>query len=189
MKTKRMTIRVDRHELRYAVPSPVWRQGEYRWKPELIEGLTADQQFESLGMWNRDSQSGQVFVVTSDNQLKADYFAALLCELHQKQNRHATILWLTMWDEKLDRYTAQFRPAVPAAKEIEPTMLVLNGLGLGSTDVQVEKARDVIARWPLVPTVIVGVGTHIDPITFGRFMMIPVHRAVHINPYRERLDV
>jgi hypothetical protein len=188
--TKCMTIRCDRHALRYAVPSPVWRQSEFRWKPEDLKGLTADQQFQSLGMWNRNSQTAQTFVVTSHDVLKAEYFAAMLVEMHMRQNRHSNVLWLPIYDDKLDRYTAQFRDAVPRAKrEIEPTLIVLSNLQLESTNVQVEKARDVMARWPSIPTVIVGTSKHIDPITFAHYMLMPMHRAVHINPYRELIDV
>lgn len=190
MTTKRMTIRVDRHLLRYAVPGSVFRQSEFSWKPEDVNGLSADTQFESLGHWNRDSQSRQTFIVTSDNDLKANYFAALLVELHVKQNRHSQTLWLPIYDDELDRYTAQFRDAVPKRqRQLEPTVIVLTGYTIDSTNVQVEKGRDVMARWPLVPTVIVATSKLIDPILLAHYMMVPMHRAAHINPDRARIDV
>jgi hypothetical protein len=189
--TKRMAIRCDRQLLRYAVPSPVWRQGVFRWKPEDLDGLDAQTQFESVGLWNRDSQSMQIFIVTSHDVLKAEFFAAMLVGMHMRQNRHSNVQWLPIYDSGLDRYTAEFRPAVPIKKqvELEPSLLVLTNLSTESTNVQVEKARDVIARWPSVPTIIVGSARRITPIKLANSLMVSMHRAAHINPYRELIDV
>jgi len=188
---KGMQVKCDRHFLRYAVPSPVWRQSEFRWYPTEIDGLTLESQIHSVGLWNLNPINAQTFVVTASDILRAEYFAAMLVEAHVRQNRHANVQWLPIYHDELDRSTGEFRHAVPLRKqqELDPTLLVLSNLGLESSDVQVEKARDVMARWPSCPVILIGAGKHIGPKAFAKYMLVAMHRAVHVNYKRGQIDV
>lgn len=181
---------VDHLVVRHQVPGHVWRQGEFKWKMHDVNGLTVDQQMKSIDDWIADNVSSQHFLVTSYSELKANYFAARLVEIHLHQNRHAEVMWVPIYDSPVDEHYGHFRDATTVKqRETEPTLLVLSGLDQKSTNVQVEKARDVLARWPTVPTVITAHGRDIDPIQLAHYLMVPAHRAVHINPYREDVNV
>ena len=54
---------------------------------------------------------------------------------------------------------------------------------------QVEKARDVMNRFPSTPVILAAASKFIDPLDFAKHMMISLHRAVHLNPIRSQLDV
>jgi len=183
-------VSVDQKFVRHQVPGHVWRQAEFSWQPRDVNGLTADQQTQSIHDWIKNSRASQHFIVTSYSELKANYFAARLVEIHLKADRHAQVLWTPIYDSTLAEHTGHFRDALDQKqRESEPTLLVISGLDQKSTNVQVEKARDVVARWPQVPVIFTGHGRDIDPIQFAHYLMVPAHRAVHINPYREDVNV
>jgi hypothetical protein len=183
----KVSIRVDRQVVKYAVPSSVFRQSQFKWVPQDVCGLTRDQQLKSLTNWiNGRSIGPQVFVITSYEQLRAEYAAAYLVESHINHNPYHDVLWYSAYDEPLDRYTAEF--TVPAKKrENVPTLIICTNLGLQTTRTQFEKVRDLWARWPQVPLVVAGYGR--NPVELANELCMPLHGGLHINPIHEVLDV
>lgn len=181
-------VRVDRKSLRYAVPGSVFRQSEFKWRPQDVENLTAAQQITSLQLWGMPGGAThpQVFIITSYEQLRAEYAAAWLVERHVEQKPDHDVIWCPLYDDPLDRYTAQFE--VPARKKKDPpSLIVVTNLGLQATGIQLEKVRELWHRWPSSPLIVCGYGR--SPLELAKAACIPVHRAIHINPSREVLEV
>jgi len=181
-------VRVDRRALRYAVPGSVFRQSEFKWRPQDVPGLTAERQVDTLTNWGRPGGAlhANVVIITAYEQLRSEYAAAWLVEQHMQQNPQHDVLWFASYHDELERYTAEFK--VPAKKrEDPPTLIVVTNLGLQATSIQLEKVRELWHRWPGTPIIVSGYGR--TPMELAKAACMPVYGAIHINPTREVLEV
>jgi len=103
-----------------------------------------------------------------------------------KQNPQHDVLWFASYHDELKRYTAEFE--VPAKRrEDPPTLTVVTNLGAQSTNVQLEKVRELWHRWPGTPIIVCGYGW--QPLQLAKATCMPVYGAIHINPTRENFEV
>ena len=114
-----------------------------------------------------------VYIVCGNpDDSKAKYFAAHLALAHKQKYAHrADIHWEPVFggfDNPMLR------------KEIEPTMLILSNLAENSTNVKLEKAKDLIEKYPNIPRVVVCSGE--DPISFAATKLyVPAHGIAYFS--------
>lgn len=176
---------VDRHAMRHVVPGPVFRQGVFKWRPSDKDGDDAAIQLQGLADWRSNPHGPVRFMVTAWDQFHADYVAAWLVNQHIDHGPHHEVLWLSMWDDKPDRYTGAVPGPVPRAKrEIEPTLVVATGIGVKASRVQKDKVRDLHERYPTVPLIVAGFGLAYSPRKLAADLLLPLHRMLYILPLR-----
>ena len=165
MKKLRIAI-PDKKPLAGIVHGSVWRQGEFYWEPNafVLEHPSLEQkiieasfQTKSFRMFKSKPTRPMVYVVAGNpDDSKAKLFAAYLASIHKEALQYrADIIWEPIFggfDNPLMR------------KDVEPTMLILSNLAENSTNVKLEKAKDLLERWPNIPRVVVVAGE--DPISF-----------------------
>lgn len=172
----KIKIKVNHHALEGIVHGSVWRQPPFLWEPVSfavesfkLETRLIDEsvQFESLEAFKTNPNDPLIYMVAGNpDDSKAKYFAAFLCAIHKEFARHReNIIWENItggWDNPLLK------------KEIEPSMLVISGLAENSTPVKLEKARDLVEKFPNVPRIVVCAGE--DPLSFAQVKLhIPCH--------------
>lgn len=172
----------DKKALAGIVHGSVWRQGDFRWEPSsfVIESprlenriIEASKQRESYDNFVLNPTRPMVYVVCGNpDDSKAKYFAAHLAFHHIKKLGHrADIHWEPLFggfENSLIR------------KDVEPTMIIISNLAENSTTVKLEKARDIIERFPNVPRVVVCCGE--DPISFASTKLyVPAHGIAYFS--------
>jgi hypothetical protein len=172
----------DKRVLSGVVHGSVWRQGDFRWEPSafVIESprldnkiVEASVQVDSYNMFVESPNAPMVYVVCGNpDDSKAKYFAAHLAYLHHKKFEHrADIHWEAIF--------GGFENAL-IKKDIEPTMLILSNLAENSTSVKIEKARDLIERFPNIPRIVVCCGE--DPMSFASTKLYtPAHGIAYFS--------
>jgi hypothetical protein len=172
----------DRKVLAGIVHGSVWRQGDFVWEPDsfVVESdrlenriIEASVQESSLEAFGRDPSTPMIYVVAGNpDDSKAKYFAAYLAYIHKcKYEYRSDIIWEPVFggfDNPLLR------------KDVEPSMLILSNLSENSTAVKIEKAKDLIERWPNIPRVVVCAGE--DPISFASTRLhVPAHGIAYFG--------
>ena len=172
----------DKKSLSGIVHGSVWRQGDFKWEPSafVIESprldnriVEGDVQRNSYEAFKADPVRPMVYVVCGNpDDSKAKYFAAHLALQHKAKLEHrADIHWEPVFggfDNPLLR------------KDVEPTMLILSNLAENSTSVKLEKARDLIERFPNIPRIVVCCGE--DPISFASTKLyVPAHGIAYFS--------
>ena len=158
--------------LRAIVPGHVWKQGAFKWDPlpfgpeseKLNERIIEPKvQNSSLLAFLEDVREPVVYGVSGNpDDAKAKLFAAWLVNAHiEALGNAANVVWHTVYggfDNPL------LREYDPVDGKSDPTMLVLTNLTPASTNVKLEKARDLIERFCDIPRIIVSAGE--DPLSF-----------------------
>jgi len=172
----------DKKVLSGVVHGSVWRQGDFRWEPSafVIESprldnkiVEASVQVESYERFVEAPNLPMVYMVCGNpDDSKAKYFAAHLASLHHKKFGHrADIHWEAIF--------GGFENAL-LKKDVEPTMLILSNLAENSTSVKIEKARDLIERFPNIPRIVVCCGE--DPMSFASTKLYtPAHGIAYFS--------
>ena len=162
----KVRIKVDRKVVDGHVHSSVWSTRPFAFDPvgfvpesKKLGGkiIEASVQGQSLRTFWRDPKTPMIYVVAGNpDDAKAKYFAAFLVSLHMAAlGVRADVLWESVtgvWENQALRRDA-------------PSMLVLSGLTDISSKVKLEKARDLIERWPTIPRIVVCAGE--DPLSFA----------------------
>lgn len=172
MKINQFKIEVDRNLLRYCVPQSVWRQPPFK-LPD------PDGQIEyNVRRWY--VRKAKVFALTAADELRVEYGAAFLVMASLLSDPHHEIWWMRIEDQKLTRYTGQFKDPKPWPKnEADPTIVVHTQLGPTLTAVQTESVRDLIARWPQAQHLVCGHGT--EPVDLAHALMIPIYGQLSLR--------
>lgn len=172
----------DRSVLDGIVHGSVWRQNHFVWEPTafVIESprlesriVEASKQLDSLAKFTEKPSRPMIYIVAGNpDDGKAKYFAAYLAYLHKKMFEHrAEIYWEAVFggfDNPLMK------------RDLNPTMLILSNLSENSTAVKIEKAKDLIERWPNIPRVVVCAGE--DPISFAATKLhVPAHGIAYFS--------
>lgn len=172
----------DRNLLSGVVHGSVWRQSHFIWEPTafVIESqrlepriIEASKQITSLQKFTEAPNRPMVYVVAGNpDDSRAKYFAAYLAYLHKCKYQHrAEIFWEAVF--------GGFENAL-LKKDANPTMLIISNLSENSTAVKIEKAKDLIERWPNIPRVVVCAGE--DPISFAATKLhVPAHGIAYFS--------
>lgn len=173
-------IKVNRSEMLNVVPGSVWRQTPFWYEPDafVLENprlknriIEASAQCDSLESWLQNSAESLIYIVAGNpDDMRAKYFAAYLAASHRRQlGSRENIVWETV--------TGGFENLL-LKRDIEPSMLILSGLAENSTGAKIEKARDLVERWPNIPRVVVCAGE--DPISFAACRLhLPAHSVAY----------
>lgn len=139
---------------------------------QLKEKIISEQvQMRSLSRFLKDPSAAVIYGVGGTDELTAKYFAAYLVQEHIKaMGAKANVRWITLYG---DYANPHIRDDIAA-----PSMLVITNLCPNSTNVKLEKARDIIEFYPDVPRVIVVAGQ--DPMTFlVTRLFLPINAMAH----------
>lgn len=125
----------------------------------LVEKIISEQvQMRSLKRFLADPSSPVIYGVGgSPDDVQAKYFAAYLVQQHIKTlGVKANVRWITLYG---DYANPHIRDDIS-----RPSMIVLTNLCPNSTNVKLEKARDIIEFYPDIPRIVVNAG--LDPMSF-----------------------
>lgn len=166
-------ISVKRSDWLAHLPGSIWQQSPFKWDPvpfgieserlhndKIIDAVVQD---DSLKRFVANPKAPVVYGVCGNpSEEKARYFAAYLVDLHCKfMGSKANPVWHTLYggyDNKLLKDYAGRDPTY------DPSILVLCNLNSGSTNVKLEKAKDLLERFSTIPRIVVAAGE--DPISF-----------------------
>lgn len=160
------------HTLKSIVPGHVWKQTAFKWDPvpfgpeseRLNERVIEPRvQNQSLLSYLEDVREPIVYGVSGNpDDAKAKYFAAYLVAAHlEKLGSKANVVWHTLYGGFNNPLLTEYDPVDGKA---DPTLLVLSNLTPASTNVKLEKARDLLERFSDIPRIVVIAGE--DPLSF-----------------------
>lgn len=168
--------------VRHAVPDHVFRIPPFKFDPKtfVLESdslntrmIEADLQLDSLERFLNEPRSKMIYAVTGNpDDSKAKYFAAYLASEHIKAlGSKARVLWHTMY--------GNFENNLLKDSIENPTMLILCNLTVNSTNLKLEKTKDLIEKYSDIPRIVVAAGT--DPISFlSTKLYCPVHGLMYL---------
>jgi hypothetical protein len=169
--------------VREVVPGHVFRQSAFKFQPSAfgLESqrlneriIEASVQTNSLSLFLKDPTRALVYSVSGNpDESKARYFAAYLVQEHIKaMGEYANVIWYPM-------YGGYSNPLMDRSDDLGmPSMIVLTNLTPVSTQIKLEKARDILARYQDIPRIVVSAG--MDPLSF---MTTRLHSAVNALAY------
>jgi hypothetical protein len=158
--------------LRSIVPGHVWKCGAFRWEP-MAFGVESEKlnervidprvQKQSLMAFRDDPSEPVIYGVAGNpDDTKAKLFAAYLVNTHvEALGSRANVVWHTLYGG-FDN--ALMREYDPVDGKTDPTLLVLSNLTPNSTNVKLEKARDLLERFQNIPRIVICAGE--DPMSF-----------------------
>lgn len=160
------------HALKAIVPGHVWKQTAFKWDPlpfgpeseRLNERVIEPRvQNQSLLSFLEDVREPIIYGVSGNpDDAKAKYFAAYLVAAHlEKLGSKANVVWHTLYGGFSNSLLTEYDPIDGKA---DPTLLVLSNLTPASTNVKLEKARDLLERFSDIPRIVVIAGE--DPLSF-----------------------
>jgi hypothetical protein len=148
------------------IPGHIWKEQPFKFDPvtfavedEKLEKrfFEASVQEKSLQGFLENPAAPHVYAVASEpNDSRALYFAAYLVQCYLESTQPP---WRVAWENLYGGFSNKLLDA-----EIEPSFLVLSNLSPNSTNVKLEKARDLLTYYAHIPRVVVIAGE--DPITF-----------------------
>lgn len=184
--------------MKTTVPGHVWRTSPFKWDPvdfgaeseKLNEKIiTAETQNNSLAMWLEDPAYPYVYGVSGNpDDSDAKYFAAYLVQAHMAfMGYKAHVVWHTLYggfDNKLLREYDEIDGKSP------PSLLVLSNLTPNSTNVKLDKARDLLERFNDIPRIVVAAGE--DPFSFLTTRLYsPIHALAYFSSslVKKRMEI
>lgn len=181
------TITVSKTDnIKAVVPGSVWRQGPFKWDPtdfvtesEKLNDRIIDFRLQNVSLLNfKEDPSKPVIygVAGNPDDSKAKLFAAYLIQLHQSELAgHHNVVWHTMYGGYDNTLMKEYKDV---DSKSEPTMLVLSNLTPSSTNVKIEKTKDLIERFSNIPRIIVCAGE--DPMSFLHTrLFVPVNAIAY----------
>lgn len=122
-------------------------------------------------------------LVSAPNDGMAKLLAAWLMQHAIKQKE--TTLGLPLWVDLLGGFENKL-----VTNRVGASMLVLNNVGVASTQPKMEKLRDILETYTDIPKVVVATGC--DPYTFfTRHLFLPIHALCYLttNSVRKTVEV
>jgi hypothetical protein len=165
------------------VPAHVWRCKPFKWNPitfateseqlnsKFVEPTTQDR---SLATFLKDPRTPMIYGVSGNpDDSKAKYFAAYLVAAHIKVlGSDANPVWAPMYGGFDNPYMSDDRAP--------PSMLIMTGLTPNSTNIKLEKARDLIEKFSDIPRIVVCAG--MDPLSFiTTRLFVPTHGLAYLS--------
>lgn len=184
--------------LRKVVPSSVWRQGKFVWRPmEFVceseklkdKMISASTQEQGLTSFLKDPRQPLLYGVSGNpDDAQAKYFAAYLVSKHiEALGVKASVQWHVLYGGFAQSTVLRSHSDL---EERKPTLLVLSNLTLDSTNIKLEKARDLIEHYDDVPVVVVSAGS--DPISFfSTRLNLPINALAYFSSslIKKRVEV
>lgn len=191
-------IEVKESQVGHIVPAATLRTGSFKFSPHTFRchaeslgqrEIRGELQVESLQSFLDNPRRPVIYGVggTPDDS-KARYFAAFLVAHHlRKVQLRAHVLWEVLYNgfdnPTLDKYSQTYLMGKP-----EPTMLVLTNLSPNSSATKLEKARDLLERFPNIPRVVVCSGE--DPMSFvATRLYSPIHGLAYFSAEHYKMKI
>lgn len=175
-------IKVDHSgQVAVVVPSSVWRCRPFKWDPQTFatESDELNQKFiepsvqdASLLEFMENPASPMIYGIAGNpDDQKAKLLAAYLMDVHCKRFRNGANPW---WINLTGGFDNPWLD-----KERRPSMIVIAGLTPLSTNVKLEKARDILETHTDIPRLVVVAGQ--DPLSFlSRRLFVPVNGLAYM---------
>lgn len=155
--------------IKNVVPGHVFRCPSFKWHPVTFvteseqlnqKFIEANKQTSSLEMFLNNSLVPAIYSVAGNpDDAKAKLFAAYLVGVHMRYlGSKANVVWESLYggfDNKL---------VSDADDKEQPTMIVITNLCPNSTNLKLEKAKDILEKFADIPRIVVSSG--LDPISF-----------------------
>lgn len=155
------------------VPGYLWAERPFKFNPtDFVVGgdrlqekmFLSDVQYRSLEDFTENPNSPIVYgVASAPNDLCAKMVAAYLVQIFLHRNSHCRVKWDQLYGNFDNKNLSS-----------ELDLLVITGLSPNSTNVKLEKARDLLEHHSDIPRIVVISGE--DPITF---FSTRLYSAVH----------
>lgn len=166
------------------VPGDIWRLPKgVKWRPQTFvpeseklneKFIAPETQNKSLARFIKNPKQAMIYGIAGNpDDSKAKYFAAHLVQVHLAAlGASANVVWATLYSGYENQYMRDDLAA--------PTLIVISNLTPNSTNVKLEKARDIIEKYPDVPRLVVCAG--IDPLSFlAAFLHVPIHGLAYFS--------
>jgi hypothetical protein len=184
--------------LKSIVPPSVWSQSPFKWDPvtfvtesEKLNDRIVEPRIQnnSLESFIKDSTRPIIYGISGNpDDSKAKLFASYLIKIHLMElHQSAHVIWHTVYGGYENTLLKEYKDSDSRA---EPTLLVLSNLTINSTSVKLEKARDLIERFPNIPRLIVCAGQ--DPMSFlFTRLQVPVNALAYFSEsiVKRRIEV
>lgn len=177
------------------VPGHVFRQVPFKFAPITFapesERLN-DKFFEpnvqnhSLAVFNKDPTTKMIYGISGNpDDSKAKYFAAYLVQQHIKALGSSAVV---VWNPIYGGYQNQLMDR--SSDSNSPTLIVLTNLTPLSTNLKLEKARDILEKYTDIPRIVVCAG--IDPVSFlATQLFVPIHGLAYFSEplVKQRIEI
>lgn len=180
--------------VKHVVPAHVFRCGVFKFAPKTfaVESEALNNRFvepslqvNSLRMFMENPRTKMIYGVAGNpDDLKAKYFAAFLVAEHIKAlGLKSNVVWAPL-------YGGFDNSLMEDQGKEAPTMLVLTGLTPNSTNIKLEKARDLIEKYSEIPRIVVIAG--MDPLSFlSTRLYVPANGIAYLaeSLVRQKVEV
>ncbi len=180
--------------VRHVVPAHVFRCASFKFEPKTfaVESESLNNRFvepslqtNSLRMFLADPRTKMIYGVAGNpDDLKAKYFAAYLVSEHIKAlGLKSNVVWVPL-------YGGFDNALMDDSGRESPSMLVLTGLTPNSTNIKLEKARDLLEKYSEIPRVVVIAG--MDPLSFlSTKLYVPANGIAYLaeSLVRQKVEV
>jgi hypothetical protein len=146
-----------------SVPGNLWAERPFKFNPsDFVVGgdrlqekmFLADVQATSLERFVEDPEAAIIYgVASAPNDSNAKVFAAYLVQTYLQHKGHARVKWEQLYGDFSNK-----------SLSYDYDLLVITGLTPNSTNVKLEKARDLLEHHCDIPRIVVIAGE--DPITY-----------------------
>ncbi|QRE00283.1 hypothetical protein [Burkholderia phage BCSR5] len=179
-------IKVKPEHVGRIVPASVFRIPAFKFEPEEFECVSPllnrvidpSIQWDSMNQFLENPKAPMVYGISGvPDDTRARYFAAFLVAHHLRVlGQRANVLWETLYggfDNKLLRDYSH-------GDRMDPTLLVLTNLDSSSGQAKLEKAKDLLERFPNIPRLVVAAGE--DPMSFvSTRLHSPIHGLAYFS--------
>lgn len=163
---KKLRVAPNQKLVASVVPGSVFRTPPFVFQPQAFVAeserlneriFSEDLQVQGLNDFKEDPRTPLIYVVSGNpDDGQARLFAALLVNIHMTAHKGHSVEWHSV-------HGGFNNPLVKEERD-SPSMIVLTNLSPNSTQVKLDKVRDICEKWDNVPRVLVVAGE--DPISF-----------------------
>lgn len=156
-------------------------------KPKRILKATMVNSFASV--MESPFVSPYIYIISSSpNDVKAKYAAASIMAAATKQHlggnahKHTRGKQAPLWHVVNGAFPDRLRDFSTE----DPSMLILSNITIDSTNVKIEKVRDLLEKFPSIPRILVVTGA--DPVTFANTRLrVPINKALYIMTAKKQI--
>jgi hypothetical protein len=162
-------IEVKQALVKSVVPGYVFRCPSFKWQPSTFvteseqlnqKFIDSSKQTNSLEMFLNNPSIPVIYSIAGNpDDAKAKLFAAYLVSVHMRSlGSRSNVIWESLYGGFENKLVSD------ADDKEQPTMIVITNLCPNSTNLKLEKAKDILEKFADIPRIVVSSG--LDPISF-----------------------